>query len=186
MYVVISLAYRLGIAVLMAANLESPYDSTLYPIGVSFAFLLYYLTHLPYNSVLHNYRSTVIHSTSLVILITSNYYRSMQANMPLPRKAHLHGPGLLLYVCIVACILITIVCFLVELIRFLRNQCNKCRDKLSAGTIDSLGVEKVEGRQSDQALDSIFDGVQGKKRKKMKKSNDSKNIKLEHQMSSKR
>ncbi len=113
MYMVISMIYRLGIAVLMAYNLQSAYNSTLYPIALCLAFLLYHIAHLPYSSVLHNYRSTVIHSTSLVILFTSNYYRSMQANLSLLRKAHLHGPGLLLYGCIAACFIFSAVCFIV-------------------------------------------------------------------------
>lgn len=54
-----------------------------------FIFMLYNGSWLPFKNVYQNYRSHLIYLTELIILLTSNYYRSMKANTPLNVKGKL-------------------------------------------------------------------------------------------------
>lgn len=57
--------------------------------------MLYFVVNFPYNSPLHNYRSSIVHMTNIVIILTSNYYRSMKMNTEISIKSRLHGLAIL-------------------------------------------------------------------------------------------
>ena len=57
--------------------------STLIALGISIAFFIYVLVNLPFIDYYQNYRTGLIHFTTIFILLTANYYRSMKANTPI-------------------------------------------------------------------------------------------------------
>lgn len=76
--------------------------------------MLYLLTNLPYNDAYQNYRSVIIHTTMVVILFTTNYYRSMKSTTPLEIKARIYAPALLELSLIVVCVGISVLAVLYE------------------------------------------------------------------------
>lgn len=70
--------------------------------------MLYLLTNLPYNDTYQNYRTAMIHITMVVILFTTNYYRSMKSTTPLDIKARINAPAILELVLIVICVGISV------------------------------------------------------------------------------
>lgn len=108
MYLPIIFVYRVTVAAIMACSMENGYDF-LFAIFVSIGFVMFNLINLPYRSTLHNYRSNIVYLSECVVLITANYYRTMKSNTPLPVKAHLHHPALLLYVFLTLSVVFSII-----------------------------------------------------------------------------
>ena len=77
------------IGVYCGANIEDQY-STLIVLAFPLAYLLYIIVNLPFSSAIMNYRACLIHVTELIILLGTNYYRSMKSNTPTETRAKLH------------------------------------------------------------------------------------------------
>jgi hypothetical protein len=58
-------------------------------------FSLYFIVELPFDNFLHNYRAGIIHLTTFIIMLVSNYYGSMKLNTPMSIKSRLHGVAIL-------------------------------------------------------------------------------------------
>ena len=63
----------------MAIGNEDTY-STLLIIAISQIYIMFNIINLPFLSTLQNYRANLCHITQLIILFTTNYYRSMRYN----------------------------------------------------------------------------------------------------------
>lgn len=74
--------------------------------------MFYHIVNLPFSSVLHNYRSSFIHFTEIIILLTTNYYRAMKSNTPIEIKAHLHFPAIFQTVLIAICVVFSLISLL--------------------------------------------------------------------------
>jgi hypothetical protein len=81
-YMTISVLYRLSLGVYMAVSNEQTLG-TLFMLFFSIFYILYSITNLPFNAAFQNYRSNLCHITQLIILLVTNYYRSMKHNLPL-------------------------------------------------------------------------------------------------------
>lgn len=63
---------------------------TLVVVGMSLLFLLYNFVSLPYRSILHNYRSNLIHVSCFIMLLCTNIYRSMKSTTPIDEKGRFY------------------------------------------------------------------------------------------------
>ena len=48
-------------------------------LGFYMIYVMYNIINLPFKSTLQNYRACLCHVTQLIILLTTNYYRSMKS-----------------------------------------------------------------------------------------------------------
>lgn len=110
LYVPFTIIYRIAISVSIAANIDSLY-CTLLPLLICLVFVLYHIANMPYVSTLHNYRSTVVHITELIIVLVANYYRTMLSNTDLNIKSHKHNAAILIYVSLMICTLLSLYTF---------------------------------------------------------------------------
>lgn len=51
--------------------------------------------NLPFKDYYQNYRACIIHVSFLIILLVSNYYRSMKLNTEMEVKSRLHNAAIL-------------------------------------------------------------------------------------------
>lgn len=116
MYVPFAIIYRIAISVSIAANIDSLYG-TLLPLLICLVSVLYHIANMPYVSTLHNYRSTAIHITELVIVLAANYYRTMLSNTDLSIKSHKHSVALAVYVCLMVCTVFSLIVTAYEILR---------------------------------------------------------------------
>lgn len=79
LYIFVTVIYRCVLGFFMAINNEDTYV-TLFVLAFSLAFIMYNIINLPFNDSFHNYRANLCHITQLVILLVTNYYRSMRLN----------------------------------------------------------------------------------------------------------
>ena len=107
LYVPFTIFYRIAISVSIAVNIDNLYG-TLLPLLICLIFLLYHIINIPYVSTLHNYRSTTIHITELIIVLVANYYRTMLSNTDLNIKSHKHNAAILVYASLMVCILFSV------------------------------------------------------------------------------
>lgn len=70
--------------------------------------MMYVLVNLPFYNVYQNYRCVLIHFTTLYILLTTNFYRSMKSNTSLDIKARIYFPAILQLILMIACIVVSI------------------------------------------------------------------------------
>ncbi len=54
---------------------------------------MYNIINLPFDDAYQNYRANICHVTQLIILMVSNYYRSMRYNDNIEVKARIHTPA---------------------------------------------------------------------------------------------
>ena len=64
-------------------------------MAFSLTFILYFITNLPFENAIQNYRAGLIHGTMLYTLLTTNYYRSMKSNTPLEVKGRLYTAAII-------------------------------------------------------------------------------------------
>jgi hypothetical protein len=64
-------------------------------MGISLAFFMYVMINLPFKDASQNYRTCLCHATMLVILFTTNYYRTMKDNTPMQIKASIFTPAII-------------------------------------------------------------------------------------------
>ena len=81
--------------------------------------MLYNLVNLPFKNVFHNYRSNIIHISFFVILMAGNYYRSMKSTTPLPEKARIYAPAILVLVCMGISVVISLMGLIYEGIKWI-------------------------------------------------------------------
>lgn len=93
-YIVISLVYRICLAIYAASNVNYDYG-TLIILAMSISFIMYNLINLPFRDIIQNYRACLCHFSQLIILFTANYYRTLKINTPTSIKAHIHSPACL-------------------------------------------------------------------------------------------
>lgn len=86
LYIPITILYRFALGIYMSTGNESD-NSTLLILAISFSFIMFNITNLSYNKFYHNYRANISHVSQLVILMVTNYYRSMKKNYPIEVKA---------------------------------------------------------------------------------------------------
>lgn len=79
------------------------------------------MINLPFSEALQNYRACLCHITQLVILLTTNYYRSMKSNTPMIVKAHIHTPAIIEIVMITLCVFMGLGVLVKEIWRIIRK-----------------------------------------------------------------
>ena len=84
---------------------------------------MYFITNLPYHSVLQNYRAGLVHLTTAVILLGANYYRNMKSNTEMMTKARLHNMAMLMISLMVVCVVISLVTLIWEIKKCMKNCC---------------------------------------------------------------
>lgn len=90
LYIPLSLLYRLAVVIYLSLQLDYQ-ESTLMVLSVSLFFNMYFIINLPFADWYQNYRAGLCHVTQLVILLASNYYRSMKSTTPMEVKYKLHS-----------------------------------------------------------------------------------------------
>lgn len=84
--------------------------STLFMVAISLGFIMFNIINLPFNDFYQNYRANLCHITQLVILMVTNYYRSMKSNDSMEDKARIFTPAKIEIVMIVSCVGVSGVC----------------------------------------------------------------------------
>lgn len=82
LYIPITIMYRFALGIYMSTGNESD-DSTLLILAISLAFIMFNAINLSYKKFYHNYRANISHISQLVILMVTNYYRSMKKYYPI-------------------------------------------------------------------------------------------------------
>ena len=85
--------------------------------------------NLPFTDPLQNYRANVVHITQFIILMVTNYYRSMKSTTPLEIKSRMHTAATIEIVAIVICVVISFVVLVYELVQFFRKICKDNQKK---------------------------------------------------------
>ena len=102
LYISTSVVYRIALGFYI--SLEHDYEEgTLIIVSFSIFYILYNITNLPFKSTLHNYRANTIHICQFIVLMVSNYYRSMKSTTPLSVKSKIYGPSILVLVGVGLC-----------------------------------------------------------------------------------
>ena len=107
LYVPLSIAYRIILSIRIVVDNDTLYG-TLISVLICLTFILYNIVNFPYNSTLHNYRATVIHITSLIIVLVANYYHTETSSSNVLKKSHDHRCALLVYVSLMFCTIFSI------------------------------------------------------------------------------
>ena len=128
-YIPLVILYRMAIGVYISYN-HSYELGTLLMIGLGMAFLLFDLVNLPFSNVYENYRSNVIYVSHLIILFTTNYYRSMKSTTPIEVKSHLHTAAIVELSALAVCVVVSLAVGVYEFVNFIRK-CFKNKKKLS-------------------------------------------------------
>ena len=122
-YVPLVIIYRIFIGIYISYN--HTYElGTLLMIGLGIAFLMFDMINLPFTNVYENYRSNIIYISHLVILFTTNYYRSMKSTTPIEIKSHLHSAAIVELSAIAVCVVVSLAVGVYELVRFIQK-CTK-------------------------------------------------------------
>ena len=100
-------------------------QSTLLILAISMSFVMYNIINLSYKKFYHNYRANISHLTHLIILIVTNYYRSMKSNTPLTVKALINTPAIIEIVFIGLCVGVALLNAVYEVVVKLRNMIQK-------------------------------------------------------------
>ena len=67
--------------------------STLLILAISLTYIMFNIINLPFVDFYQNYRANLCHLTQMIILLVTNYYRSMRINDPLSVKAKIFTPA---------------------------------------------------------------------------------------------
>lgn len=101
--------------------LQSEYElSTLIVLAFELLFLLYIVVNLPFTNVYQNYRCALVHITTFMVLLTTNYYRSMKSNTELEIKGKIYTPALMELVLIVGVIAVSFLVLVYEIYQLIR------------------------------------------------------------------
>ena len=123
-----SLLYRIFLGFYIALHNEEEL-AALIIIGLSIGFILYNITNLPFSNVYQSYRANIIHLSHFVILMVTNYYRSMKSTTPLNVKSRLHTAAIVELGVIGFCVLISFAVLVYELVLFFKKVHKYCRKK---------------------------------------------------------
>lgn len=82
MFIPLTVVYRMCLGFYCAVKTDDNY-STIIAMGIALIFVLYVVVNLPFTEPAQNYRSCICHATMLVILFTTNYYRTLKINTPM-------------------------------------------------------------------------------------------------------
>ena len=119
-YILMSVVMRICLG--MYSALQNDYqESTLFILAIAIIFVMYNLINLPFNDALQNYRACLCHITMLVILLTTNYYRSMKSNTPMLVKAHIHVPAMVEIVLIALCVFVSMLVLTYEIVQMVKK-----------------------------------------------------------------
>ena len=115
-YILLSIVMRICLG--MYSAFQNDYqESTLFILAMVIVFVMYNIINLPFNDALQNYRACFCHVTMLVILLTTNYYRSMKSNTPMLLKAHIHTPAIVEIVLITICLFLSMGVLTYEIVK---------------------------------------------------------------------
>ena len=131
-YVSMSLLYRTGLGIYVSINNEYELGA-LIALSFSMVFLLYNFTNLPFRSALHNYRANAVHISQFIILMATNYYRSMKSTTSIDIKGRIYEPAILVLASIGICALLSFLLLIYESIKFVYG----CRTWLQRVKISS-------------------------------------------------
>lgn len=95
--------------------------STLLILAISLAFIMFNGINLSYRKAYHNYRANISHISQMIILMVTNYYRSMRKNSPMEVKAVINTPAIIEIVSISICVAAGILSTLYEIIIKIKN-----------------------------------------------------------------
>ena len=123
-YIPLVILYRIGIGIYISYN-HFYQLGTLLMIGLGMAFLLFDMINLPFSNVYQNYRSNIIYIAHLIILITTNYYRSMKSTTPIEVKAHLHTAAIVELSALGICVVVSLAVAVYEFVNFIRKYTKK-------------------------------------------------------------
>ena len=88
LYISFSVIYRMALGLYMATSIEDTFG-TLIILAFSLTYIMYNIVNLPFADFYQNYRANLCHVTQLIVLLATNYYRSMRFNDPLEtRRTH--------------------------------------------------------------------------------------------------
>lgn len=91
-YFNISIIYRVVVGLIL--GLLSSFDiGCIFPFFLTFAYLIYLLTNIPYRRGVHNYRTIIVHLAILLVFGNTMYYRSMRTNHPIVTTTQILAPG---------------------------------------------------------------------------------------------
>ena len=128
LYVSTSILYRsaLGFYIGFYHNYE---EGTIIVVGFSIFFILYNIANLPFRSTFHNYRANIIHISQFILLMVSNYYRSMKSTTAISIKSRVYEPGILVLACVGVCLCLSFVGVVYEIFKVVQR-CLKKRQKM--------------------------------------------------------
>ena len=119
-YIALSLTYRMSVG--FYVGLEHDYEEgTFIVVGFSMLWLLYNLANLPYRQAYHNYRAGIMHLTHFLILMVSNYYRSMRSTTALRYKSKIYSPSILILACLGLCVTVSLVVLAYDVVTYVRK-----------------------------------------------------------------
>lgn len=138
----VSVLYRMALGFYMAVSNEQTFG-TLFILSFSFIYIMYNIINLPFGDFYQNYRANLCHITQLVILMVTNYYRSMRFNDDLEIKARIHTPAKLELVLIVICVVFSGVCLAYEIYLMLKQRLGKSKITHSEESFQNLTIEQL-------------------------------------------
>lgn len=141
MYMSVSVIYRMALGTYMAVSNEDIYG-TLIILAFSLIYIMYNVTNLPFVDAYQNYRANLCHFTQVVILLITNYYRSMKHNYPLEAKARMHTPAIIELVLLITCVIVSFVCLIYEIYKTIKSYLIQ-RQKLKPKTKKSKKKNRI-------------------------------------------
>jgi hypothetical protein len=109
-----TILYRICLGFYMGTQSQYKY-STVIAIGITLLFFLFFIVTLPFISPYHNYRSFLCLTTTFVIVMIANFYKTMMNNTPISIKALIFSP-IILEICLVGiCIVVSLIVLIYEI-----------------------------------------------------------------------
>ena len=87
---------------------------------------MYHIINLPFSNVFHNYRAGLIHLTEFIILMVTNYYRSMKSTTASEIKSHYHTAAKIEIGMILVCVVVSVLVLIYDMFLFCKWVKSKC------------------------------------------------------------
>ena len=142
LFIPLLFVYRVSLGLYSSLRHDNEY-STIFMLGISIVFNLYIIINLPFIDVFQNYRTAAIHITTIFIIITADYYRTMKSNTPMSIKGRLYGPAIAELVMIGICIAISFVVLVWEIYQYIKS----CRNSKIKDSGDANNAKEVDRSQ---------------------------------------
>lgn len=84
-------------------------------VAVSFIFMLYLISNLPFIDTYQNYRSCFCHFTMILILSVNYYYRTFKSETPIQIKSFIFSPAIVEIIFIGLTVLISLCALIYEI-----------------------------------------------------------------------